>query len=59
MFVLWYTQGDVKVIGREGKFLNLKNWNYEGNNSWTNLSRIVRGNLLCSKIEGKKKNDTI
>lgn len=29
MFVLWYTQGDVKVIGREGKFLNLKNWNYE------------------------------
>lgn len=59
MFVLWYTQGDVKVTGREGKFLNLKNWNYKGNNSWTNLSRIVRGNLLCSKIEGKKKNDTI
>lgn len=29
MFVLWYTQGDVKVTGRDGKFLNLKNWNYE------------------------------
>ena len=47
----------MKVTGREGKFLNLKNWNYEGNNSWTNLSRIVRGNLLCSKIEGKKKKE--
>lgn len=41
MFVLWwYTQDDMKVT--EGKFLNLKNWNHEGSNSWTNLSRIVR-----------------